>query len=109
LGRPGRANRCRWSWKNAGAISGEIAAAQGVQQPFGVQRSCDFNASITCGVIFQVPASSRLVIEFVTANRSAVAGSPFIATLRTTVSPNAAANYYLQPQDHTCFKWSASR
>lgn len=83
--------------ENSAAISTDIAKAQGVQQPFGVPQSCNWNLG-TCSVSMPVPASMRLVIEFVTASCGGSSPSPsvFSARLTTTVGPNTAANYELR-------------
>jgi hypothetical protein len=85
---------------NGTALAGDIAKAQGAQQPFGVQLSCKFNLFEQCVVNTPVPPSQRLVIEFVTARCETTTPSPSVASafLSTAVGPNAVAVYFLRLQ-----------
>jgi hypothetical protein len=80
---------------NSSALSADIARAQGLDQPVGIPLSCSFNLG-TCVTSFPVPASERLVIEFVTASCGSALNSVFSARLTTTVGPNAPTAYDLR-------------
>jgi hypothetical protein len=86
--------------ENGAAIAGDIAKAQGAQQPFGVQLSCKFGGFGQCVANAPVSPSARLVIEFVTARCETTSPSPIVsaASLTTTVGPNAAAVHWLRLQ-----------